>query len=192
MGKADEIIKSMAFHNQVLPEDIPKIDLYIDQVIQLFEISFAESKRYPDEKILTKTMINNYAKGKLFYPVQNKKYSRNHIMLISLIYQMKSALSINDVKQVLHGINEKAAQKELDLEQFYSSYLNLQQGNAEIFEAGLKRQSEEAAEQVAGADESEELERVLLIASLVHTSNLYRRAAEKLVDEMAKGADTNG
>lgn len=192
MGKADEIIKSMAFHNQVLPEDIPKIDLYIDQVIQLFETSFAESKRYPDEKILTKTMINNYAKGKLFYPVQNKKYSRNHIMLISLIYQMKSALSINDVKQVLHGINEKAAQKELDLEQFYRSYLDLQQGNAEIFEEGLKRQSEEAAEQVAGAHESEELERVLLIASLVHTSNLYRRAAEKLVDEMAKGADTNG
>lgn len=192
MDKADEIIKAMAFHNQVLPEDIPKIDLYIDQVIQLFETSFDESKRYADEKILTKTMINNYAKGKLFYPIQNKKYSRNHIMLISLIYQMKSALSINDVKQVLHGINEKAAQKELDLEQFYRSYLNLQQGNAEIFEEGLKRQSKEAAEQVADAEESEELERVLLIASLVHTSNLYRRAAEKLVDEMMKGADTNG
>ena len=192
MDKADEIIKAMAFHNQVLPEDIPKIDLYIDQVIQLFETSFDESKRYADEKILTKTMINNYAKGKLFYPIQNKKYSRNHIMLISLIYQMKSALSINDVKLVLHGINEKAAQKELDLEQFYRSYLNLQQGNAEIFEEGLKRQSKEAAEQVADAEESEELERVLLIASLVHTSNLYRRAAEKLVDEMMKGADDNG
>ena len=192
MDKADEIIKAMAFHNQVLPEDIPKIDLYLDQVIQLFENSFAESKRYPDEKILTKTMINNYAKGKLFYPVQNKKYSRNHIMLISLIYQMKSALSINDVKQVLNGINEKAAQKELDLEQFYRSYLSLQQGNAEIFEEGLKQQAKEAAEQVADAEESEELERVLLIASLVHTSNLYRRAAEKLVDKMVKGADDNG
>lgn len=188
MEKADSIIEEMAFHNQVQLEDIPKIDLYIDQVIQLFESSFAESKRHPDEKILTKTMINNYAKGKLFYPVQNKKYSRNHIMLISLIYQMKSALSINDVKQVLNGINEKAAQKELDLEQFYHSYLSLQQGNTEIFTEGLKRQAKEAAEQMAGAEESEELERVLLIASLVHTSNLYRRAAEKLVDEMAKGA----
>ncbi|MBT2570632.1 DUF1836 domain-containing protein [Planococcus sp. ISL-110] len=189
MEKANEIIGEMAFHNQILPEDIPKIDLYIDQVIQLFESSFAESKRHPDEKILTKTMINNYAKGKLFYPVQNKKYSRNHIMLISLIYQMKSALSINDVKLVLNGINEKAAQKELDLEQFYRSYLNLQQDNTEIFEDALKQQVEAAAGQIAGVEDSEELERVLLIASLVHTSNLYRRAAENLVDRMVKGAE---
>ena len=186
MEKESELIESMAFHNQILPEDIPKIDLYIDQVIQLFESGFAESKRHPEEKILTKTMINNYAKGKLFYPVQNKKYSRNHVMLISLIYQMKSALSINDVKQVLNGINEKAVHEELNLEQFYRSYLNLQQDNSEIFADGLKRQAEEAAKQVQNLEDSGEFERVLLIASLAHTSNLYRRAAEKLVDEMAE------
>ncbi len=191
MEKANELIGEMAFHNQVLPEDIPKIDLYIDQVIQLFETSFADSKRHPDEKILTKTMINNYAKGKLFYPIQNKKYSRNHIMLISLIYQMKSALSINDVKRVLGGINEKAERKEIDLEQFYESYLVLQQTNAGSFTAELKRQAQEAAGQVEQVEDSKELERVLLIASLVHTSNLYRRAAEKLVDEMMrKGEET--
>lgn len=189
MEKANSIIQEMAFHNQVLPEDIPKIDLYIDQVIQLFESNFSESKRHPDEKILTKTMINNYAKGKLFYPVQNKKYSRNHIMLISLIYQMKSALSINDVKLVLNGINEKAAQKELDLERFYQSYLKLQQGNTEIFADALDQQVAEASKQTADDEDAEELEQVLLIASLVHTSNLYRRAAEKLVDRMAKGAN---
>lgn len=189
MEKANSIIEEMAFHNQVLPEDIPKIDLYIDQVIQLFESSFAESKRHPEEKILTKTMINNYAKGKLFYPVQNKKYSRNHIMLISLIYQMKSALSINDVKLVLNGINEKAAQKELDLERFYQSYLKLQQGNTEIFADALAKQVAEASKQTADDEDAEELEQVLLIASLVHTSNLYRRAAEKLVDRLAKGAN---
>ncbi len=189
MEKANSIIEEMAFHNQVLPEDIPKIDLYIDQVIQLFESNFSESKRHPDEKILTKTMINNYAKGKLFYPVQNKKYSRNHIMLISLIYQMKSALSINDVKLVLNGINEKAAQKELDLERFYQSYLKLQQGNTEIFADALEKQVAEASKQTADDEDAEELEQVLLIASLVHTSNLYRRAAEKLVDRLAKGAN---
>lgn len=58
MEKTDKIIEEMAFHNQVLPEDIPKIDLYIDQVIQLFESSFAESKRHPDEKILTLSLIH--------------------------------------------------------------------------------------------------------------------------------------
>lgn len=184
MENRTEPFDKRAFQSQIQVEDIPRIDLYIDQVIQLFETGFAESKRNNEEKILTKTMINNYAKGKLFYPPHNKKYSRNHIMLISLIYQMKSVLSINDIKQVLDGINEKAVQKGLDLQPFYESYLHLQKGNVEIFAEELKRQEEEVAKQMHEAGETEEFERVLLIASLVHTSNLYKRAAEKLLDGM--------
>lgn len=110
-------------------------------------------------------------------------------MLISLIYQMKSVLSINDIKQVLDGINEKAVQKDLDLQPFYTSYLQLQQANADHFMDELERQEKEAAKQMQEAGEMEEFERVLLIASLVHTSNLYKRAAEKLLDEMNEGVD---
>lgn len=186
MKQNGEWLDSLALEKQLLAEDIPKIELYIDQVIQLFEEIFADAKRNSEEKILTKTMINNYAKGKLFYPIQNKKYSRNHIMLISLIYQMKSVLSINDVKKVLDGVNEKAMQNEWDLENFYASFLELQQSNVEIFKDIFHKQSEEAAYQAQGMEDAEELEEVLLIASLVHTSNLYRRAAEKMVDELVE------
>jgi hypothetical protein len=184
MEDTEQLIKNLNLENGVLLEDIPKIDLYIDQVIQLFETSFADVKRNEEEKILTKTMINNYAKGKLFYPVQNKKYTRNHIMLISLIYQMKSVLSINDVKRVLDGLNEKAMQQNLNLESFYESYLELQQSNIGIFTEGLKEQAEQVKRKAAEVEDAEEMEEILLIASLVHTSNLYRRAAEKLVDDM--------
>ncbi|MDN7243221.1 DUF1836 domain-containing protein [Planococcus sp. N028] len=184
MEKRRPLIDKQILQNQIQVEDIPKIDLYIDQVIQLFETGFTESKRNDKEKILTKTMINNYAKGKLFYPLHSKKYSRNHVMLISLIYQMKSVLSINDIKQVLDGINEKAAQQDLDLQPFYTSYLHIQKGNIESFAAELERQEEEVAKQMQKAGDMEEFEQVLLIASLVHTSNLYKRAAEKLLDGM--------
>lgn len=179
-----QLMDSLALGTQVRLEDIPKIDLYIDQVIQLFEEAFEETKRNEDEKILTKTMVNNYAKGKLFYPVQNKKYTRNHIMLISLIYQMKSGLSINDVKKVLEGLNEKAAERDWSLEGFYESFLEVQRGNVEIFADGIQRQAMSAAQEVSGMENAEELEQILLIASLIHTSNLYRRAAEKMVDEL--------
>jgi hypothetical protein len=189
MAEKSLLIEELALHNQVQLEDIPKIDLYIDQVIQLFETGFSDSKRNDGEKILTKTMINNYAKGKLFYPLHNKKYSRNHIMLISLIYQMKSVLSINDVKRVLEGINKKAEQQELNLEPFYKSYLRLQQGNGDAFAEEIGRQEKSAAEEAAGMEHMEEFEQVLLIASLVHTSNLYKRAAEKLVDQLMAGKE---
>lgn len=190
MAHAKGIIDRLALHKQMPVEEIPKIDLYIDQVIQLFDTGFSEMKRNPGDKILTKTMINNYAKGKLFYPVTNKKYSRNHVMLISLIYQMKSALSINDVKRVLTGINDKAAQKEIDLSPFYESYLEIQQYNDGLFKESIEQQVSKAESASAGiGDDREEIERVLLIASLVHMSNLYRRAAEILVDGMAEGKE---
>ncbi|CEG24144.1 hypothetical protein BN1080_03164 [Planococcus massiliensis] len=186
MADIKKLTEDLALEKTILLEDIPKIDLYIDQVIQLFETSFEETKRTGAEKILTKTMINNYAKGKLFYPVQNKKYSRNHIMLIHLIYQMKSVLSINDVKQVLDGLNERAEKEQLNLESFYESYLHIQQGSIASFKEGLGRQAELAEKEGAAIEDPNELEQVLLIASLVHTSNLYKRAAEKLVDDLVE------
>ncbi|WP_282020486.1 DUF1836 domain-containing protein [Planomicrobium okeanokoites] len=190
MADAKQLIDKFALEKKIPAEEIPRIDLYIDQVIQLFDTGFAETKRNPEEKILTKTMINNYAKGKLFYPVTNKKYSRNHVMLINLIYQMKSALSINDVKKVLAGINEKAAQKEIDLSGFYESYLEIQRYNDGIFKENVEQQIEKAQSESADfGDDREEIDKVLLIASLVHMSNLYRRAAEILVDEMAEGEE---
>lgn len=89
MQNIDELLEKLYLDTQLTIEEIPDIDLYMDQVIQLFENKFSQTKRNDEEKILTKTMINNYAKGKLFFPVKNKKYSKEHIMLISMIYQMK-------------------------------------------------------------------------------------------------------
>lgn len=184
MENIDKLINQLALDSQIDTSDIPKIDLYVDQVIQLFDTSFQETKRYPEDKILTKTMINNYAKGKLFYPVQHKKYTAEHVMLISLIYQMKSTLSINDVKKVLEKVNDRAQSKELDLSEFYEAYLTLQQENNEAFQKELKQQA--ASAETAAKEADDELPKVLLIASLVHKSNLYRRAAEKLTDDLAR------
>ncbi|MFC4711501.1 DUF1836 domain-containing protein [Planococcus dechangensis] len=184
MENIDKLISQLALDSQIHTNDIPKIDLYVDQVIQLFETSFQDTKRFSDDKILTKTMINNYAKGKLFYPVQQKKYTPEHIMLISLIYQMKSTLSINDVKKVLEQVNDKAQSRELDLSAFYETYLTLQQDNHAAFREELERQA--IAVEGAHGEWDGELSRVLFIASLVHKSNLYRRTAEKLADELVR------
>jgi len=183
---ADQLAQ-LGLENNIALEDIPGIDLYMDQVIQLFEKSFGSSTRNDEDKVLTKTMINNYAKGKLFFPIKNKKYSKEHLILISLIYQLKGGLSIQDIKQTLGGISDRAESGELELEQFYQSYLNLHGKNIEIFnENVLKTEKDVHAEVLKlDADNSEELETVLLIASLINISNFYRRTAEKLVDQLA-------
>lgn len=172
-------------------EDIPAIDLYMDQVIQLFENTFSEARRNEDEKVLTKTMINNYAKGKLFFPIKNKKYSKEHLILISMIYQLKGALTIKDIKSTLDGMNEKVTEKSFPLDGFYKHYLELSAKNMEHFTADVKERIHDVQEEMKQDEEADQeyIEKVLLIASLANLSNLYRRAAETLVDELTKGTE---
>jgi hypothetical protein len=181
MKKINELINELGLESNLQIDDIPEIDLYMDQVIQLFENKYSGSKRNEEEKVLTKTMINNYAKGKLFFPIKNKKYSKEHIILISLIYQLKGALSISDIKSTLGGVNEKVVKKEIDLEAFYNSYLHIHTKNLESFHEEIKQHSKEVSEGIGEMDDPQ-LEQILLIASLANISNMYRRAAEKLID----------
>lgn len=189
MGKLEEFVDNLDAKNQISLMDVPEIDLYMDQVIQLFENKFKDTKRNDDEKILTKTMINNYAKAKLFFPIKNKKYSKEHLLLISLIYQLKGALSINDIKETFRGINKSIIEdKSFLLDEFYNSYLQLTNNNVANFREDLEARIQEVDAKVENlkCDDPKYIQRVLLISSLVNISNLYRRAAEKLVDEIVE------
>ena len=66
MNKLDLFLENLDIEKEISLDDFPDIDLYMDQVIQIFEKKFSGTKRNEDESVLTKTMINNYAKAKLF------------------------------------------------------------------------------------------------------------------------------
>ncbi|MEH7095415.1 DUF1836 domain-containing protein [Neobacillus vireti] len=186
MENIKHIIDSLGLETNLTLDDIPNIDLYMDQVIQLFENKFNMSKRNQEDKIITKTMINNYAKGKLIFPIQNKKYSKEHLILMSLIYQLKGALSINDIKITLSGMNKKIINDEMDLASFYTSYLHLAGQNVTDFKEDIEERVRAVTEEITenNKEDAAYLEQVLMISSLVHMSNLYRKIAERLVDEM--------
>lgn len=85
----------------IIPEeDIPDIHLYMDQVTTFLEERLSPFKRTQDDKVLTKTMINNYTKAKVFPPPEKKKYTKNHIMLLIIIYHLKFVLSLSDISQL--------------------------------------------------------------------------------------------
>lgn len=194
MENIERIIETLGLENMLSLEEIPNIDLYMDQVIQLFENKFTNLKRNEDEKVLTKTMINNYAKGKLFFPIKNKKYSKDHLILMSLIYQLKGSLSINDIKATLRGVNEKVVKGNFQLADFYQSYLSLSTKNVEKFKVDIQEKAMEVDKEIEMSEDllSDHLKKVLMIASLSQISNLYRRAAEKLVDELIEEKPCKG
>ncbi|MUK89223.1 DUF1836 domain-containing protein [Ornithinibacillus sp. L9] len=192
MDKINELIETLNLENHLTIEEMPDLDLYMDQIIQIFESKFSSSKRDEDEKILTKTMINNYAKGKLFFPIKNKKYSKEHLILISLIYQMKGALSIKDIKVALNKVNEKITEDDFNIDNLYNSYLYLSEQNRGRFVEDIQESANEVSRQVSLLEDKDSnyLEQLLLVASLVNMSNYYRRAAEKIIDEIGNKKET--
>lgn len=186
MKKMKQTLEGLGLEKQITLTDLPDIDLYIDQVIQLFENTFGSVRRNDEDKVLTKTMINNYAKGKIFIPIKNKKYSKEHLILISLIYHLKGGLTLNDIKATLHGINKRIMEENIDLNGFYQSYLDLYEENAERFaqEAGERITAANKEAEKFANEEGDYIEKVLNIISFITMSNFYRRMAEKYVDEI--------
>ncbi len=108
----EEIIQSLLSDldniNYIKAADIPNIDLYMDQVTTFMESRLGSSRRHSDDKILTKTMINNYAKNNLLPPPEKKKYNKEHIMFLILIYYLKNILTISDIDKLLSPLRENS------------------------------------------------------------------------------------
>ncbi|CAM2852350.1 DUF1836 domain-containing protein [Hathewaya histolytica] len=184
-----ELIENLNIKENILLNDIPEIDLYMDQVIQLFEQKFSKNLRNDDDKVLTKTMINNYAKGKLFMPVKNKKYTKEHLILISLIYQLKGVLSIRDIKDSLEPMVTKINKGEpCDLREVYSKYLNLYDKNVDHFYEDIDKCMDdvENMQKEINHHDKDYIGEILLLTSLVTMSNLYKRVAESVLDNIIK------
>ena len=77
-----DLIRSIQNIDFIKPDDIPNIDLYMDQVTTFMDEHLASSKRFDDDKILTKTMINNYTKNKLIPPPQKKTAKSGSLLTV--------------------------------------------------------------------------------------------------------------
>lgn len=191
MENLNKLLHGLHLDTWLSTSDIPDLDLYMDQVIQLFENKYGPTNRFPEEKVLTKTMINNYSKGKLFFPIKSKKYSPRHVMLINLIYEMKTVLAIRDIKQALDELNQRTMKETADLSQVYDIFLTLSESNLERFTISSKEIAEEVNNKLMENDTTDDryLHELQLILSFVNMSNYYRRAAEALIDNLTPVTD---
>lgn len=187
LNELKEKFNELNLQNQLTLEEIPEIDLYMDQVTQLFDNKFNDSKRTEEDKALTKTMVNNYAKGKLLMSVKNKKYSKEHLILMSLIYNLKGALSISDIKSSLNKIVTSLENKEnYALRDLYKLYLEQYQNDLIDVEKSMEYKLNDIQNMLLKEEElkSDEFEKnFLLLSSFINMSNMYRRMGEKLIDE---------
>lgn len=179
----------------VKPEDIPNIDLYMDQVTTFMEDNLASTKRHDDDKILTKTMINNYAKNKLLPPPEKKRYSREHLLMLIFIYYFKNILSISDIQILLGPITEKYFKSvtEKDMTYIYQEVFSMEQSQIRYLEKDLMRRFKSAGEIFEDADpeDKEFLHQFSFICLLSFDVYMKKMIIENMIDHMNSSKDTD-
>ena len=111
----EEVFKRYSDGSYIKASMLPDLDLYVDQITTFLTRHLAKTLRFEDDKIMTKTMINNYTKNHLLPPPDKKKYSRDHILLMIFIYYFKNFLPISDIKTILGPLTDKYFHKDADL-----------------------------------------------------------------------------
>lgn len=188
LSELKKIISEIRDEKDIMLSDIPCIDLYMDQVTTLFDDKLSNQKRFLKDTILTKTMINNYAKAKILPPIKNKKYTKQQIILLILIYNLKQILSLEDIKSLFAPILTSYSGNTSLLESIDDLYEQFQESKAfqqnSLLDEFIKYLDD--SEVISKTDNDDITQLMMLVLTLVAGANLQKRLAEKIIDKYFK------
>lgn len=185
------LINELSLLDDIKLSDIPDMNLYMEQVTTLIDDKLGHLKRAEEDKILTKTMINNYTKSGILMPPKNKKYNKQHIILLVLIYNLKQILSINDIHTLLAPILNDMETLDDDLisiNDIYSTFLEIKHNEFQDYSDVFSDKFNLIEEKISKIDNENKskAELFLIVIMLVAQADAQKRLAEKIIDKYFK------
>ena len=180
-------IRRMMTLGHIAPENLPDIDLYMDQLTTFMDQYLSGNKRNEDEKTLTKTMINNYTKNELLPPSEKKRYSKDHLILLIYIYYLKNVISIGDIQTMLAPLIEgyyKNPQANHSLQEIYESQYKLEQRQHFQVEDSIVKTLELCEKDFSGNEDSY-IKTFTFLSLLGYDIYQKKKLMEKIIDEMS-------
>ena len=185
LAQLQEKLKSIDY---VKTEDIPNIGLYMDQVTTFMDEQLEACKRYDDDKILTKTMINNYAKNNLLPAPEKKKYSKEHVLTLLFINYFKNLLSISDIQALLNPLTDSyfGNKDDFNMEDVYNEVFHLEKEESGKLLKDLGKKyfiAQHTFEQFPEEDRSF-LQKFSFICLLSYDVYIKKMVIESMIDEL--------
>ena len=165
----------------VIPDDIPDMELYMEQLTGFMDEMLRSNTRGEDDKILTKAMINNYTKNGLLPPPEKKKYKRDHLIMLIYIYYMKNVLSINDIRKLVKPLLDDDVDSER-LFEIYKKTFEMEKPEYFNIESSVIK-AQQIVDKNIPKEEDEKLNRLIYIFLLGYDIFAKKRLIEKLIDE---------
>ena len=190
-----DVFKKLSKMNYIKPGDVPNINLYMDQVTTFMDEHLSDSKRHEDDKILTKTMINNYTKNDLLPPPVKKKYSKEHIYMLAYIYYFKNILCISDIQKLLTPLTENFFDPDSspNMDSIYKEVYNMCKSEIGSLSKDVINKARLADQSFANLEDSENkdfLHMFLLVSLLSFDVYLKKNLIENLIDDYTEKHDT--
>lgn len=168
--RIEQWAKQVQEHQTVPWDALPEIYLYMDQVITYMEKQLHLFGREENSVLLTSSMINNYVKDGVLPRPDKKKYSREHLAMLTVICLLKQVLSIPDISSVLNVSKDAEYQRDI-----YESFRDAQASEL----AQVCARVSESAQQ--GEDELR-----LLASALSVEASARRIASERILSELER------
>lgn len=184
-----DMLNEIASFEGIAEADIPEIALYMDQVTTFMDMKLSVFKRRDDDKILTKTMINNYVKSDLVPPPGNKKYDREQIMLLSIIYHLKQIISLVDMSELLKPVIDstlKEGTSDNTIEKLYGIFNNMEKEQNRVFAENIESLIKTLVEkpELSKIPDKSRAFLTLFVIALVIQAEKRKCLAEKIIDSL--------
>ena len=183
-----DLMNKLESINYVRSDSVPNIDLYMDQVTSFLEDQLAVSTRREEDKLLTKTMINNYTKNDLLPPPNKKKYSKDHMLTLLLIYYFKNILSISDIHAILDPITQSyfGNKNGFNMEDVYNEIFTIEQEESKklLKDFSKKYQVSKTSFSEFPEEDQEFLHTFAFICQLSYDVYIKKMLIQKIIDDV--------
>jgi len=179
-------INNTEFLNQIDETSIPNINLYMDQVLSFMNDNLENYKSNSKDKILTKSMINNYVKHEIIPKPENKKYYPQHIISLIYIFYLKQILPLEDVKTIMNKYEKKHFDEGIN--ELYKVFLSSEREEVLKLEKDLEVLARNLYENCQDFDNDEII--FLFIMLLSSRANTYKIIIEKLTEHLSGGKES--
>ena len=133
-------------------------------------------------------MINNYTKNKLLPPPEKKKYTSEHVLLLTYIYYLKNFLSIGDIQKILEPVTERFFRQDegLSFQDVYQEVVDLTMANIDVQARDIIRKMKKSNEAFADVEDPHDkdlLSKFTFICMLSFDIWVKKYIIENLVDD---------
>jgi len=173
---------------KIKADAFPDMEIYMDQAETFLNRELEIYKPNEKEKVITKTMIGNYVKHNMLPRPVNKKYSKDHMILLALIFYLKGTFQMEEIEKIVKPLIENynsEFDEKINLNDLYEGILDVQSKEQESLSEDINHMIEDTKYHLKETELSDDdmLELFMLIVNLSMKADSLKFLAHKLLQE---------